>query len=91
MRKIDSKYSITEDGKLINSENGKELPQDEPLFLFRAKDMLATVALQHYALACTDADIPDEHFIGVATALKEFGKFAIEHADRMTIPGKATT
>ena len=38
------KYKIL-DGKIVNRISGKEVPEDEPLFIFRAQDKKALAAL----------------------------------------------
>ena len=47
MRKIDSKFHVDGD-KIVKTTNDEVLPEDEPLFLVRARDRLAMSLLVHY-------------------------------------------
>ena len=40
MRKLDSKFHIEGD-QIVKTSNGDPIPEDEPLFLIRARDYLA--------------------------------------------------
>ena len=58
MRKIGSKYWIN--GK-ITKNDGTEIPQSEPLFLFRAKDKLLLDVLAFYRKLRIKNDSSDEN------------------------------
>lgn len=49
-RIIDAKYEIDDGGYLVKRDfDGSQIPLDEPLFLFRGQDALATAAIRYYA------------------------------------------
>lgn len=77
----DSKYIII-DGKLANASTRKIIPEDEPVFIFRAKDILAYGALLHYAGTCIDKEYKN----AVLKRANEFNTFAIENSERMDYP-----
>lgn len=43
-------------GKLVNRESGKAIPDDEPVFVFRAKDPHAVKALRAYKALCKNGN-----------------------------------
>lgn len=80
-RKHQSKYEIR-DGQLCNCSTGEPIPEDEPVFVLRAKDMHAVEAL----LAYWNAVEGDEQKAAVYRRIEEFEEFAEEHPDRMKEP-----
>ena len=53
MRKIDGKYQTSGD---ITKLDGTPIPEDEPLFLFRAHDKLLVQLLEYYMELCKKAE-----------------------------------
>jgi hypothetical protein len=47
------KYNAV-DGKIVNRATGEPIPDNEPIIIFRAKDVLAVPALQYYMYLCKD-------------------------------------
>ena len=47
MQRIDGKFS-TDGLRIFNTVSGEEIPKDEPLFLLRARDHYALVAIDAY-------------------------------------------
>lgn len=88
---IDGKFGIisTPDGPRIGNLTSREMiPADEPLFLLRARDPLAHIAMQHYAEECRqDLAVSEHHAEGTGDNLENFRAFAGEHPDRLKIPG----
>lgn len=70
------------DGRICNRATGKPIPDDEPIVIFRAKDMHASAALAAYLEALTDP----EHRAAFQKRIDEFDAFALEHPDRMAYP-----
>ena len=86
MRKIDSKFHV-EGEQIIKTTNGEVLPEDEPLFLIRARDHLALDLLHHY-IRISEADgCTDYHLEGTRRALRAFAEFKARHPGRMKQPG----
>ena len=100
MRRIDSKFHI--EAKMVNTmlgekiqihivktSNGDPIPEDEPLFLLRARDYLALPLLHKYREMCIQDGCTDYQVAGNDKMILEFEKFAREHRDRMKQPGMA--
>lgn len=64
----DSKYGIRGEGVLFNRQSGELIPEDEPVFLFRARDVHAVEALAHYHNTCED----EEHREAINRRIAEF-------------------
>lgn len=76
------KYGI-KDNRLYNRSSGEVIPDDEPVFIFRAKDALALEALKRYI----NLFHPDkEHHKAISERIKDFEKFAGDHPERMKYP-----
>lgn len=77
----DRKYVFI-DGGVRNRASGEIIPADEPVFVFRARDIHAREVIEHYA-----CQIPnDEHRAAVEVRIADFANFAAEHPDRMKEP-----
>src|ERR1035438_7968460 len=84
-RKIDGKFST--DGELIfNTVSGETIPDDEPLFLLRARDWYALAAINAYQNA-TYEDCNDLHKAGIQQVREKFCQFQAAHPERMKQPG----
>ena len=68
--------------RLVNRASGEQIPDDEPIFIFRARDVHAIEALTHYQLQCQD----EEHRGVVEARLLDFRRFKHEQPDRMKEP-----
>lgn len=80
------KYTTaTKDGRITNRATGKPIPDDEPVFILRAKDHLATAALQAYLERIDDL----EHATEVQKRIDAFDDFAAAHPERMSWPNTA--
>jgi hypothetical protein len=89
----DPKYDI-EDGKLINSATGTPIPEDEPVFLFRAKDVHALGTIHDYSKrvyeSITSIEITSsDHLCAINRRLNDFEKFKQDHPERMKQPDTA--
>ncbi len=86
MRKIDGKFHVEGD-EIIKTTNGEALPDDEPLFLFRARDRLALRALWAFEEASQRDGCNEYHMKGIWAAISKFTEFREKHPDRMKQPG----
>jgi hypothetical protein len=100
-RRIDSKYEIEvldTNGdnfsefnqpliSIRNVYNGNEIPNDEPLFIFRAKDRLAIRAIQCYLALCVEDNCTSEQLLGIKKMIGEFHRWAVDNPDKMKQPG----
>ena len=84
MRKIDEKFSST--GDIVKRSNGEVVPEDEPLFLIRARDRLAVKALLAYRVLSQEDGCIDYHFEHLDRDIEAFKKFREEHPERMKQP-----
>jgi len=73
--------------EIVKTANGTPIPEDEPLFLLRAKDRLAVDALLSYREICRRDGCTDYQLNGVTDIIEAFQRFAAEHPDRMKQPG----
>ena len=96
MKQIDPKYGI----KVVSQEKragpvaiivqnftGVEIPEDEPLILFRARDRHALRMLCYYRTLCAADACTEFHLAGIDDRIKAFSDFAAQHPDRMKQPG----
>lgn len=72
--------------RLVNKASGKPIPHDEPVFILRAQDRTANIAIHQYQNAAFPTEQSDEHFSAVGRRLGDFIDFAINHPDRMKWP-----
>lgn len=77
----DPKYDFR-DGRIFNVASGEVIPDDEPVFIFRARDKHAAAALHRYANEVSD----EAHARAVIDRMREFIEFSAQHPDRMKEP-----
>ena len=82
MRKIDGKFRVDGD-QIIKTTNGEVLPRDEPLFLLRARDRLALIALYAFQEASQVDHCTDFHLEGVRSAINSFETFRRRYPEKM--------
>ncbi len=75
------KYTI-KDNKLVKKSNLVPVPEDEPLFIFRAKDRKALAALVAYNGILDNLDQKAE----VTKSINDFRRFQEEHPEKMAEP-----
>jgi hypothetical protein len=76
------KYTVL-GGRLINRATGKPIPDDEPVFVLRAKDRNAVHMIMHYRSMCLGNV---EHYHAVDARVGHFLRFAEQHPLRMKSP-----
>lgn len=84
------KYRI-ENGRIVNRVSGEAIPDDEPIFILRARDCLAIHAFEGYIFALEDEPGTAEHLKAVKIRLKNFGDFSDQHPERMKVPDTTLT
>jgi len=72
--------------RLVNRETGEPIPDDEPVFVLRAKDSLAMDTIASYLAKAGEAKCSVEHMEVVRKRLYDFSAFQVDHADRMKLP-----
>lgn len=76
------KYDCNEFGHLYNRYSSEVIPDDEPVFIFRARDLFARQVLWEYIMLLP----PGEHRDAVESRLGDFRKFADQNQSRMKLP-----
>lgn len=76
------KYTTNADGRIVNRASGEAIPDDEPVFIFRARDRHAAAALLAYLQLCDDPD----HLDAVQKRIGHFRLFAEQYPERMKEP-----
>jgi len=86
MRRIDDYFHIEND-QIIKTSNGEPILEDEPTFLFRARDKWALLALRYYRELCVADGCNDYHIEGISQMMDKFAAFADRYPWRMKQPG----
>lgn len=76
---IDNKY-----GK-VTLEKGN-IGEDEPVFVFRARDLLAPSTLWYYLELCTDNGSPEGHLKAIRQAINQFEQWQVDPENYTQIP-----
>lgn len=77
----DPKYRF-EEGRVVNRQSGEAIPDDEPVMVFRARDIHASLLIAYYHAMITNPD----HKTAVSARIADFERFAEEHPERMKEP-----
>lgn len=75
------KYEI-KDNQIIKRSNGVAIPDDEPLFIFRAQDKRAVGALLAYQSICNSMN----HKASIQKSIDDFRAFENQFPERMKEP-----
>lgn len=75
------KYGIRGE-QLFNRQSGELIPEDEPLMIFRGRDVHVVKMLSYYVNMCSNED----HKIALMHRMAHFMKFAEDNPDRMKEP-----
>ncbi|MEA3242865.1 MAG: hypothetical protein U9Q19_05415 [Pseudomonadota bacterium] len=78
----DPKFGIDDDGRICNIATGEPIPADEPVFIFRAKDMLAEQALLYYYALVSMHD----QRLAVHHRITDFKRFRQDNPELMKAP-----
>jgi len=68
--------------QIVNRKSGKVIPDDEPIFLLRARDKHAASLIWNYLNKCKSG----RHRIAIAKRYIQFDQFSMEHPMRMKEP-----
>ena len=78
----DPKYGINDDGVICNIATGVPIPNDEPIFILRGKDVLAEQAVAYYLTMVATG----EHKQAIEHRIQDFKVFRLTHPERMKAP-----
>lgn len=95
VRNIDTKYAVkievhptrTLRPIIFKRSTTEEIPEDEPLFLLRARDPLAAQAIRMYAVACRAASCTPGQVASCETIAKQFDEWLASHPEKSKMPG----
>lgn len=62
------------------------VPDDEPVFVLRAKDVLSYGAIMNYQSMAVSRRCPEEFIGGLDNVLETFAEWADTNADKMKVP-----
>ncbi len=85
-RDIDSKFAVSKDGKIYKKSNDEIVPDDEPLFLLRGRDITAITQLEIYRAISRLIGCNAYHFEKLEETLNSFRLFSMNHPKRMKMP-----
>ena len=88
MRRIDGKYSVDGD-RIINTMTGEAIPEDEPVFLLRARDNIALKTLYEYLGSCSEAGCGILHMQTLVQRIAAFQKWSADNPEKMKEPGSS--
>jgi hypothetical protein len=76
------------DGKYgrVSTEHG-DIPDDEPVIVFRARDVNTRAVLAHYLKLCDQGSSPVRHLRLIAEALHRFTGWQEKNPDKVRVPG----
>lgn len=86
MSQQDPKYDF-EFGRVINTERNEPIPLDEPVMVFRARDVYARQLIRHYLNLIAAG--PHDHVAAVLERHRAFNQFALDHPERIKEPDTA--
>lgn len=75
------KYMI-KDNRLVKRDNQVPIPEDEPLFIFRAKDRKALAALVAYSMVVDNLEQKE----AITKSIEDFRAFQAANPDKMGEP-----
>lgn len=78
----DPKYILNKKGQICNGATEEPIPDDEPIFILRAKDVLAEQTLHYYLTMVAT----EQHKQAIKHRIQDFQRFRGEHPDRMKAP-----
>jgi hypothetical protein len=72
---------------LIKRSNGDPIPEDEPIFILRARDYLALPLLAHYIKLSQVDDCTEHHLQGLNETYRSFDQWQHQNFDKLKQPG----
>lgn len=59
------------------------IPEDEPIFILRAKDAASVPLLNAYVVLCGHLGSPDEHLLGLRELISDFSEWQNRHETKI--------
>ena len=79
---VDPANVVNLTARLVNIATGKAIPEDEPVFMLRAKDVFAEQTIAYYLTLASQR----EHRASVVERIGDFTEFRINNCDLMKAP-----
>ena len=75
------------DGKYgkVTTEHG-DIPADEPVIVFRGRDVMVPQVLIRYKALCEQHGSPQRHLVLVQEAIERIAEWQLQHEDRVRTP-----
>lgn len=86
MRKLDNKFHLAGE-QIVKTSNGEPIPEDEPVFIVRARDRLARWLLWFYHVLCIIDRCTSYQMRLLRETRHDFAHFRRKQPDRMKQPG----
>lgn len=87
LRKINEMFHVDAGGFLVKTSNDERIPEDEPVFILRGRDVLAGRTINYYAGQMIETGCDHRRIFELGGVFAEFMKFSSKHPDRMKQPG----
>ncbi len=87
MRKLNDMFHVDDDGYLVKTSNGQRVPDDEPVFILRARDALAVPTIHHYVGLSIEQAVDSMRIFQLGEVVGDFLKFKHQHPELMKQPG----
>lgn len=85
--KLEPKYQLNAStGEIVNSHNGKPIPEDEPIIILRAQDDCVLNGLEHYYRMCESRNAPTKHLESIRERINEFRMWQRANHDKVKVP-----
>lgn len=82
----DPKYDF-QDGRVISLSSGEPIPEDEPVMVFRARDLFSEDAIRGYLAAIAKSpQVPLTHVRAVVNRVEAFTEFRSSWPSRLKTP-----
>jgi hypothetical protein len=82
----DGKYEAR-GNQIVKRTTGEPIPDDEPVFILRARDKHAVATLVSYLGHCQRGPTTEYHLQGIDKAVAAFEAFRRNNPDQMKVPG----
>lgn len=71
---------------IVNRQSGNIIPDDEPVFIFRARDVFAVEIITEYMRRLMDGNQNKDHISTVQERMEDFIRFREDYPERMKEP-----
>lgn len=69
----------------VTTEHG-DIPDDEPVIVFRARDMTTVDLLAYYLMRCVKKDSPKRHLDLIVQTIDTFRTWQAQNRDKVKVP-----